>query len=116
MLQTLLVSLIVAFLTALAYIAYRHPAAFPRIGYILMGATMVAYVIIGAYNAGLADAKKAISDQLVFEMREAAVQAIDSRKIPIEVVGLVTLAFFVYLGILLFLPHLLGNHQKNKPE
>lgn len=119
MIETILASLIVAFISALAYIAYKHPKSFTTIFVVLLVITFILYLISLAFHSGMMRAKESIPDSIPWEQKDIIREAIKSRELPIEFIVAICLAFIVYLNILHYLPSILnlGSDEKsNSPD
>lgn len=100
--------------SALAIIAYRHPAGYARIHYWLLALIMVGYLMAMTWDMALLEALN--------QLREADADPINAReaiggiRLSILVVSSAFFAAFLYLFILSILPTVLGLGEKEQEQ
>lgn len=110
MIETLLVTLIVAAITGLCILAYRHPAAYAKLYFplILIGCVVLAGVVL--WNAALDLSELSISRlEIPSEYMAEIRSTLGDRKLPYMWSFLVFLAYNSLLAFLMFLPILLND-------
>jgi uncharacterized protein YacL len=109
--ETLIVGLVLALVTGLAWIAYNHSVEFQKISNVIWWFNQAGLLAMLAYNLGVSQGKsaamlvyiKAHADAKVDDAAQAAAQAVS---IPWSLVVL-TFFFGIYVAILSMLPHML---------
>jgi len=110
MIETLLVTLIVAAITGLCILAYRHPAAYAKlyIPLVLIGTVVFAGVALWSIALDLSElsiSRLEIPSEYMVEIRST----LGDRKVPFMWAFLVLLAYISLLAFLMFLPILLND-------
>lgn len=102
--ETICSSLIMAFISSLAFIAYKHPVGFKSIYKYLMIILLFILSIISSYNFGVYFAKWKISSDLNSEL---PLLKLDEYVIPFEILIPIFLFLTIYLILLLKLHKIL---------
>lgn len=122
--ETLIVGLVLAACSALAFVAYNHHSSFTPVAEWLRNASFVVILAICVWDtsetwealsvkAAIYDAKDipAASKPLAVA---AVSQATKERTLPMLNIGIGFAAWFIYLSILRFLPNIIDLNEKQK--
>lgn len=105
--------LVIAAITGLAFIAYKHPTGFKRINLPLVALSLIIFVSMMIWNVAISKGYTAIMlflDPAKFEKASVAVKDI---QVNADLWFVVMLVFNVYLGILWWLPVLIKDESKD---
>lgn len=98
MIETVASSLIVMFISSLAYVAYKHPKAFASIYWVLLVVVLLCYLAIAAYDWGITKASGAtLSVNLSFGAGDSVRTAINSKEVSWDTTMAICIGFFIYL-------------------
>ncbi len=116
--ETLISSLIVAALTGLAFLAYKHPDAFKPIYGLLNGLGAAVIVGLTIWNTALSQGFTKIIPYLMKDEGawESAHAAVNSLEVPFGITILVYISVAVFLGFLSILPKLLEKETKKTDD
>lgn len=114
MIETLATGLILAAVTGLTVIAYKHPQGYNRIhGYLYAGAVMI-YIAVMAWSEGVGIAYSEVTKFIPVDKQDAARKAIDAVQVSFALTFFVFVGVAAYLIFLSLLPGILGL-DKEKP-
>ena len=114
--ETIIGSLSVAFITSLAVLAYRHPAAYSKISKTLNRIAFLILFMILAYNWGVIKAYEAILKHLDSQNKMEIIKTLESVSIPQWTAIIIYAGFVFYDNFLEYLPYLLKHNKKDKPK
>jgi TRAP-type C4-dicarboxylate transport system permease small subunit len=116
MLETITAGLLLAAVSGVGYLAYKHPAAYRKIYWPLTTLALIIFTIIGSWMIGLQQGYTQviplIEPSKLPQVQEAITRGMDRWWI-------VTAAYFgatLYLLLLSYLPTLLEQEKKENPE
>lgn len=113
--QGLIYSLILAAISALAFIAYRHHKAFVKIGATLYGVSLIAFLAMNLWNIAMTVAGSAAQNATEYQDTEKIRIAIEALQIPYGLLMILSILWIGYLMILRFLlPYILNLDEKEK--
>jgi hypothetical protein len=110
--QGLFYSLILAAISALAFVAYRHHKAFVKIASILYGASLITCLAMNLWNIAITVAGSAAQRAIEYQGAEKIRQATEALQIPYGVLIISFILWMGYLMILRFLPNILNLNEK----
>jgi len=115
MLETFATGLLLAAVSGITFLAYKHPPAFRKLAPIISVLTVSAQILYLAYMAGAyavsVQVHRAMKDLSMMQVVEDATNSVVPRW---WLVSLVCLAILLYVSFLLSLPLLI--HEKKEPE
>lgn len=109
----LIIGLIISALSALTFLAYRHPKSFSKLYLALCFVLLSGYAIVSVYNNALNSALKSLSTLIPAPALAKAHESIRSLAID-DSVGVMFFLAGAYMSFLLFLPMLI-DHGETKP-
>jgi fucose permease len=113
--EPLITGLILAFISALAYIAYRHPKSYSVVWPYLSTIALLIYLLLLTFNLGLLQASHSITDEM-FKNSTEIHKVIESKEIPVVYVLIIFFGFFGYISLLLYLPTILKHSQNEEKK
>jgi hypothetical protein len=116
MAETVGAGLVLAALSALTFMAYQHPNAFPKIALPLLLLAIVGMACALAWNSGNYNVRSAVLSLVPFEKFQTAIDAMDARLIPAWIGLGIPAGLMVYLSFLLRLPQILGMQQQEQKK
>jgi hypothetical protein len=112
--QGLIYSLILAAISALAFIAYRHHKAFAKIGSTLHWASLITFLAMNMWNIAMTVAGSAARSAVEYREAEKIRIAIEALQIPYSMLIISFILWMGYLMILSYLPYILNLDEKGK--
>ncbi len=109
----LVIGLIISALSALTFLAYKHPKSFSALYIPLCFFFIGGYATVSFYNSALKSAFKALSVFIPEAMLEKAQESISILAID-DGIGITFILAGAYMLFLLFLPQLI-EHDEKKP-
>ncbi len=103
MLEGIIISLVVAIISVLAFVAYRHPLGYQKVYSWLVGLSIGIFVILVVWNGAISAALIKISFDPKFKEARDAVEQLQLPALPLVLINICTL---IYLNILMALPSL----------
>jgi hypothetical protein len=127
MLETLITSLLVALISALAFIAYKHPAGYGKIYSPLLVTLTSIVVIFAVWDMAIMTARITIMDQvhvegspeITLDVRSQVTRAIESVRLSSRpwLIWLIWALAYAFLYFLFRLPSILADqNQDTKPK
>lgn len=116
MLENFIVGLILAALTAITFLAYKHPTAYNKLSPTISKIAMAIVIAITAYNFGLIKARDAIREHISITNSSLIMNAIESREISTGIAFLIYFAYIVYFIFLDNLPYLFKDEKKTRTK
>jgi len=113
MTNPLVIGLIISALSALTFLAYKHPKSFSKLYIPLCLSFVGGYAAVSSYNSAINSSLKILSAYIPKDMLEKAQESISSLAIDDDIGAMLMLAS-MYMLILLFLPVLI-DHSETKP-
>jgi hypothetical protein len=112
MLEQVLVGLLLAGISGVSFIAYKHPSGYAKINPYLHYGSLVALVIGATWNVAIDSSWIAIAKFFAPENREAAYQASLGLKLPYPWLFIGCLGATAYFLFLANLPRIVGGGQR----
>lgn len=112
----LITGAILAAASGLAFIAYRHPEAYARIYWWLMGLGAVVLALVLFWYAAVSQAYQVLLPFMMEWEIDAATQAYESVTPDTGRILIGYLAFNVYVAGLSWVPALIGNDNRKGPD
>lgn len=109
----LIIGLIISALSALTFLAYKHPKSFSKLYIPLCFAFLGGYAVVSAYNSAIRSSFKLLSAYIPKAMLAKAQESIGSLAID-DGIGAMFMLAGAYMLFLLFLPALI-DHSETKP-
>lgn len=109
----LIIGLIISALSALTFLAYRHPKSFSKLYIPLCFIFLGGYAVVSAYNNALKSAFELLSPFIPDSMLAKAQESISGIAMD-DSIGIMFVLAGAYMIFLLFLPHLM-EHSETKP-
>lgn len=110
--EALVVGLVLAFVSGLAYIAYRHPSGYAKIWPWVWVVLTVGYIAALTWSFAVRATKNALMQFIESPREDKALVAVNGLELPdLWILG-IYLASFFYLFFLAHLPHILGSNDK----
>lgn len=108
--------LLVALITGITFLAYKHPTAFSRLYWPLFFVLLSASIGIGAWNGSITETLAVLKDFIPPAQLQAATLKTQELKLASWYSWVFPIAV-IYLVFLLWLPHLLSeDKKKEKPK
>ena len=104
-------ALIVAALTGVSIIAYRHPDGYPKLAITVTVVLAIILVILLAYDIGVVRTDKALWLHIEDGWEAKAKEAVASLRVPTWIIWSLPLVS-LYVGLLFLLPHITGFQDK----
>lgn len=104
-------SLIVAFITGITFLAYKHPVAFKRLYFPIFVVLLVLGVGFGSWNAAISAALTALKEFIPSDQFQAATLKVHGMDAPTWYLW-AFMAATIYLGFLLWLPNILEEDKE----
>ena|SRR2546421_537687 len=114
--ETFIAGLLVASISGLALLAYRHPPGYKRLYIILMIAISAAYLLIGLWDIACEISYGQVITFLKDNAYDDARSAVRRVQINLVWTSLAAVGAYVYLNFLLYLPKLLENNEELSEE
>ncbi len=108
-------SLIVAFVTGITFLAYKHPIAFKRLYFPIFGVLLLIGVGFGAWNSAISITLAALKDFIPPEQFQAATLKAHALDAPTWY-SWAFMGMVAYLVFLLWLPNIIEDEKKDKPK
>ena len=116
MVETVAAGLLLATVSGLTYLAYKHPHAYRKLWPPLWITLVGAYVLINAWMSGAKEAHIRLIPLIDMSKQEEAHAAIEAMLPRWWVVCVIFLGGVLYLGFLRYLPQLLKEEQDKEPD
>ncbi|SRR6266446_4505551 len=116
MLETVAAGLILAAVSGITYLAYKHPPAFRKLFYPMLGLIIAPQIILGAWALGVSHSYATIYrfiDRTKWNEADAAINSITPRE---WLVSLVLFGSLAYLAFLRALPLLIHEKKEAEPD
>ena len=107
--------LIVAFITGITFLAYKHPVAFKRLYFPVFVVLLLVGVGFGAWNAAISATLAALKNFIQTEQFQAATLKAHTLDSPLWY-SWAFMGMVAYLVFLLWLPNIIEDEKKNKPK
>lgn len=112
MLETLFVSLTVALISGLTYVAYKYPSGYLKIYQVAYYSLMLVWCISGVIEASMSFTYSELKGALEYEQREVIAKAYDAIDYPVLKIYGACLAIGLYLYFLKYLPQILADDNE----
>jgi hypothetical protein len=113
--DTLISGLALAGISAVTYVAYRHPRAYPNICIALTGFMLAILAVLVTWDVAIGRAYIALRPHLSDENLLATAEAMERLHVPIWPLAS-SLGIAAYFLVLLFLPNALGHQEPPDPK
>ena len=107
--------LIVALVTGITFLAYKHPIAFKRLYFPIFGVLLLVGIGFGAWNAAISFTLIALKDIIPPEQFQAATLKAHALDAPTWY-SWAFMGMVAYLMFLLWLPNIIEDENKDKPK
>lgn len=114
MIEAIIASLFVAFISSLAWLAYKHPIGYRKIFPALYLIPTIIFWAMFIYDLGIMRAASFVSD--IKDKSTITFKMINDNHITSGTVLIFFVAFSLYAIVLRYLPNILKDDDKDKPE
>jgi UDP-N-acetylmuramyl pentapeptide phosphotransferase/UDP-N-acetylglucosamine-1-phosphate transferase len=112
--QTIGASLILAAISGLSYLAYKHPKAYSRLYIPLCLIGVIALALIGIWDTALSVAQEHLKQSLPAEQSEISKAVLSGLTVSFGWTMLCAFVYILIIAVLLFLPNLLEEDKKHE--
>lgn len=109
LIETLIAGLVIAFVTAITWLAYHHQHAYRKISIKIELIICAVMIALFSYNSGVSDAKYAVANNI--KDYSVVIKAIEAKNISIFWPFIIALSLLGYLIFLACLPYLLKKEE-----
>jgi hypothetical protein len=116
MLETVAAGLILAAVSGITYLAYKHPPAFRKLLFLLAPLLMLSQLLLAAWDLGISRAFTVLYPLVDPAKWQEASAGIDSIRPRWWLASIIFLSSWVYIGFLASLPLLIHDKKEAKPD
>ncbi len=110
--ETLFVGLLLAAVSAITYIAYKHPTGYKKLWYVASWVLVVSLAVAGIWDSSMSYTYVSLIDGLEYEQRKNIDEKLKEIDLPLMKIFLVTSACYAYLLFLKYLPNILEPNDE----